>query len=500
MRSPVARLLRNLLIGYALVASPGCTSKLNVPTLRQAPIALEVGQARLADALSQPAKPPRVTTNPVGNAFTAVTSYENAPSAQSLLAALPEPKGSSQRSQELKALAVPLALQLKVDSLLQDAEVLSGSNLIGMDSSTLIGMDAANLIGLDSSTLIGMDGANLTRSDAVPFVRGGFRLQATTTNSDRSSAGARAAYAKLSPEGRSEARRKHANREAQLLEKLKPGLRERMGAYQAVEKAVVTTHPAGGSSFVRTFTVANGRITVSRDSDDQGTVLQITQRFEGTVDGLAIQAERSRVLLTDGRVALTSNTTIHAPDGTSERVEWDKTVESDGTLTGEGRVVQAGGRDTSLATSGNVLASETVTSEGDDGRVQVTHAAGDAKAQLTLENVQQGKTAVDLPAHSLNPVHAAAPAALGMTGTAPPANGVANGLSNQTGNAGGNSQASNGVANGLSNQTGNVVANSQPGNGVANGLNNQTSNVVANPQPGNGVANGQSNQTGNGGG
>ncbi|MEB3220726.1 MAG: hypothetical protein VKS61_01475 [Candidatus Sericytochromatia bacterium] len=291
----------------------------------------------------------------------------------------------------LSEVGADMALGEAVELLLQDAEVLAGNRLVGNGGGALIGFGAANVVSKGGGQLIsdggvrlgpGRDPYALLADDDVP----------------PSVEALRQTWQALSAADRGRSLEAHRKREARVLEAAREALAARAGGYKRKDDVRVTKASGGGEIARQTIESPLGPVLVERVEDAEGLTLMLRQTFRGTIDGTAVEAERTRHLLPDGTARVDALTTLGGAQG-ARKLRWVKKVAPDGTVTGRGTRT-ADGAVVELQASGNVAEAEQATARVEDVDLTVERSAGRNEAKVAVAGgaLRKGAVAVRLPA------------------------------------------------------------------------------------------------------
>jgi hypothetical protein len=254
-----------------------------------------------------------------------------------------------------------LALDTSVQALLQDAELLAGNGLVGMDGGLLLSDGSARLVGdggLRYALLSGDDDDDTLRK-------------------------AREGWRGLSEAEREARKALHLKREGRVLELARSGLAQRSAAFALREAATDEANSDGGRTLTTKLVAPGGEVVVTREVDAQGVPTRVTLRFTGQLDGTAIDATRVRTFLPDGSVQDEASTRIGT--GVEARtLAWTKAIGVDGTVTGSGTLKGKDGLAVALTASGNVTVEERVGADVGGLAVAVVRATGRDEAQVTV--------------------------------------------------------------------------------------------------------------------
>jgi hypothetical protein len=254
-----------------------------------------------------------------------------------------------------------LALDTSVQALLQDAELLAGNGLVGMDGGLLLSDASARLVG-----------------------DGGLRYALLSgDDDDETLRKAREGWRGLTEAEREARKALHRKREERVLELTRSGLAQRIAAFALREAASDQATPDGGRIITTKLVAPGGEVVVIREVDAQGVPTRVTLRFTGQVDGAAIDATRVRTFLPDGSVQDEASTRI-GTGGEARTLAWTRAVGADGAVTGSGTLKGQDGLAVALTASGNVTVEERVGADVGGLAVAVVRAAGRDEAEVTV--------------------------------------------------------------------------------------------------------------------
>ncbi|MEB3220727.1 MAG: hypothetical protein VKS61_01480 [Candidatus Sericytochromatia bacterium] len=301
-------------------------------------------------APAQPARPGEPAAQPAKPAAAAV-------------AALLAPAAGVAAPSAVAGVGTALALDTTVQALLADAEVLAGNGLIGLDASGLIGPDASGLLG-----------------------DGGLRYALLSDQDDDDERQkAKDGWRGLSKEEREARKAVHRKREERVLEAARAALAKRRGAFKQVGTATEATAADGARITTTKLAVAGGEVTVTREVDEAGMPVRLAQRFVGQLEGVAVEATRTRTLRPDGSVLIEASAQL-GTGAEARTVAWTKTVTAEGGVSGVGKLKGADGREVALTVSGDVTAEEQIGASVEGVEVAVVRAAGRDDAEVRVRD------------------------------------------------------------------------------------------------------------------
>jgi hypothetical protein len=277
-------------------------------------------------------------------------------------------------------LSTELALQLKADRAMSDAELLLAAE--GTSSYALASLNSGP--GNADDRRGSGDDRRGPGGNAGP---GGAPAQAGADGQ---------ASPPAPPQGdRQQAAQACRQRDQQEMARRKPQLEQRKGQFKRDGQDQTTQAGDGGKQVMSRFQV-NGTQTLSvkRTFDDQGQLVQAVETLSGTADGVGFDCERSRTLKPDGTEEIASDVQLTI-QGKVHHVRWAKHVGKDGKPSGTGSIVRPDGTEISL-TSGGEAGAETISGADASAGVTVEVKAGDDSAAATLDGGAAGTSTVDL--------------------------------------------------------------------------------------------------------
>ncbi|MEB3328507.1 MAG: hypothetical protein VKQ33_04680 [Candidatus Sericytochromatia bacterium] len=257
-----------------------------------------------------------------------------------------------------------LALDTSVQALLSDAELLVGNGLVGLDGGLLLSDGGARLVsdGGLRYVVLGADDEPAAE-EAVRVAREGWRG--------------------LSEADREARKALHRQREERVLELAREGLQRRRGAFRQVGAAAEAAASDGGKVAFVTLAAPGGEVVVTREVDAGGTPVRVAQRFVGQLEGVAVEATRSRTFRPDGSVQVEASTLLGV-GAEARTLSWRKTVSAEGEVTGAGSVRGTDGQAIALAVSGAVTGDERVEADVEGIEVAVVRGAGRDEAEVRV--------------------------------------------------------------------------------------------------------------------
>ncbi len=330
-------------------------------------------------------------------------------------------------------LGTELAVGLRAERTMRDAELIAGGSLIGLDGATfrLLGEEDDEEDGGEAIPEPGEsdEPTQTPRPSASPSSGSGEADDGQDEDDDargtpapdgtpdvdddddddddhdaeeeKAEEAAKEAWKQLSSEERNLIEKRLEGREAKVLAKLAAKLERKKKAYAKQGADAVVSGADGGKDVTSSFTLGNAartrKVTVVRKFDATGTLVQSVQTLGGTADGVAFSAERSRTINPDGSIGIVSDTRITL-DGQARTIHWEKTIAPDGTLSATGTLTRADGTVVKLSSSGTEDGTETIAGQDAGVTIKLTADVAAGSATATVEAGEAGSATVKLDA------------------------------------------------------------------------------------------------------